>query len=489
MAHADGAWRQFETVARNLEHDPNIAGIVLTARDTTEREGLADRVRYQAAHDELTGLANRKTFLDRVEASLGRPGSPAVLFIDLDDFKGINDNLGHTVADGVLAILAERIRNAIRPGDLAARLGGDEFGVLLTAMELDAGPQAAADRLLQAINAPIEIDGATFRLSASVGIAVGRPSGHSVDLLSEADLAMYAAKRAGKGTYAVFEPSLQAASRERLNLRHELVGATERGELVLHYQPIVALSSGKIAGVEALVRWVHPTRGLVPPDAFIPLAEESGLISTIGNWVLREATAAASSWRRTQAGRSLSVSVNVSVGQLEEQGFAGRVSAILEEVGLPARSLTLEITERVFADPRPVITANFAALRALGVQIALDDFGTGYSSLGYLSRLPIDVLKIDRVFVSASDGSEVDPAIAAAIVRMAVALGLSTVAEGMESEAQLDRMRELGCHMAQGYVLSRPVPREAISGLLEKGRLAPAADNVRHLVPVTAWAS
>ncbi|MDO8485884.1 MAG: EAL domain-containing protein [Candidatus Limnocylindrales bacterium] len=489
MAHADGSWRRFETVAQNLEHDPDVAGLVLTGHDTTQRHILAERLRYQATHDELTGLANRKTFLDRVDTGLAQSGSSAVLFVDLDDFKGINDNLGHVAADRMLAIVARRVRNAIRPADLAARLGGDEFAILLSEVDPRTGPGAAADRLLEAINAPIDIDGAAFRLSASIGIALGRSGGHSADLVSEADLAMYAAKRAGKGRYAVFEPSLLAASRERLDLHRELVGAAGRGELVLHYQPIVALPDGAIESVEALVRWVHPTRGLVPPAAFIPLAEETGLISEIGEWVLREATATASAWRQTRAGRGLSISVNVSAPQLVDAAFADRVAAILQQVDFPAGSLMLELTESVFADPSAALTANLEALRALGVKIAIDDFGTGYSSLAYLSRLPIDILKIDRSFVSGPDGLTTDPALVAAIIQMAVALGLRTVAEGVESEEQRDLLFRLGCQMAQGYVLSRPVPAEAFGALLERGRLGPMVARSVYLAPVETLAS
>ena len=489
MAHADGSWHQFETVARNLEHDPDVAGIVLTARDTTERERLVERVRHQAAHDELTGLPNRKSFLDQVEAAIAHPGPLAVMFLDLDDFKSLNDNLGHGVGDRVLRVIAERARVSVRPSDLAARLGGDEFGFLVPGVETDTGAQVIADRILEAVSAPINLDGVPLRLSASVGIAIGRSGGHSADLLGEADLAMYAAKRAGKGQSAFFEPSLLAAARERLELHRELVAAIENGEFVVHYQPIVSLPDGAIEGTEALVRWIHPTRGLIPPASFIPLAEDTGLIGRIGEWVLQEAAESTASWRRTRAGRGLTVSVNVSAWQLADSDFSGRVSAILEDAGLPAWGLVLEITESVFADPSPALTANLEGLRALGVQVAIDDFGTGYSSLGYLPRLPVDILKIDRVFVAGPDGSSVDPALPAAIIQMATALGLRTVAEGVESEAQLERMHQLGCQMAQGYVLSRPVPAEAMGALLENGRLVPTAARVRHLTPVTGLAS
>jgi diguanylate cyclase (GGDEF)-like protein/PAS domain S-box-containing protein len=485
IAHADGSWRQFETVARNLEDDPDVGGIVLTARDATERERLANRVRYQAAHDELTGLANRRTFLDRVDAGLAGADHLAVLFIDLDDFKGMNDNLGHSVGDRVLRIVADRLRSTIRPTDLAARLGGDEFGILLTGVETNIGPEAAAERLLEAINAPLEVGSATLRLSASIGIAVGRSGAHSTDVITEADLAMYAAKRMGGGRHSVFEPSLLAASRERMGLRGELEGAVDRGELVLHYQPIVALPRGEIKGVEALVRWLHPTRGLIAPDVFIPIAEEGPLISQIGEWVLREATAALASWRQTPAGQGLSISVNVSPRQLADAAFADRVSEILDDVHLPARCLVLEITESVFADPSPSLSANLDQLRARGIQIAIDDFGTGFSSLGYLPRLPVDVLKIDRVFVGGPDGSLVDPALAAAIIQMADAFFLRTVAEGVETEAQLDRLCELGCHMAQGYLFSRPVPAEAFAALLRSGPLGPSVPRLVQLSVVS----
>lgn len=470
MVLGDGTERQFKTLARDLETDPDVGGLVLTARDATERERLSERLRFKATHDDLTGLANRKTFLDAVAVSLDQSESVAVMFIDIDDFKAINDNLGHSAADRALANVAERIRGAIRPTDLAARLGGDEFGILVTGVRPDHDIRVIAERLLAAIGEPIEIRSGSFRLSASIGVALGRVGTKSEDLVSEADLAMYSAKRGGKGRVAFFEPGLQASSRDRLELQQELSEALKRDQLVVHYQPIVQLATNHIASFEALLRWSHPRRGLVPPDTFIPLAEETGLIVEIGDWVIREALTSGATWRAA-AGRDLGISVNVSPVQLADAAFADRVTAMLSDARVPADALTLEITENVLADPSPALSMNLSRLRGAGVTIVIDDFGTGFSALSYLRRLTIDAIKIDRSFVSPIDGGGVDQSLCAAVLHVASALGLGTVAEGVETLDQLDQLRRLGCEAAQGYVLSRPLPAAAVDAALSAGTL------------------
>lgn len=487
MAHADGTWRPFETIARSLERDPDVEGLVLTARDAAERERLAERLRFQATHDQLTGLANRNTFLDAIEGCRRRSEPIEVLFLDIDDFKGLNDNLGHTAGDRILATIGTRLRGAIRPTDLAARLGGDEFGVLVTGADSETSSRIVGQRILDAINVPIEVRGGeAFRLSASIGVTRGRSATSSEDLVSEADLAMYEAKRAGKNRIAVFEPSLLAASRERLSLLQELREAIGAGEFLLHYQPILDLRTGAIDELEALVRWQHPKRGLLPPHAFIPLAEEAGLIDEIGDWVLREAVAVAARISRPHPGPALRMSVNVSALQLQNVGFGNRVAGLLADSGLPAPCLTVEITESVFAGPSPALTANLERLRAIGVRIVIDDFGTGYSSLSYLRRLAVDAIKIDRSFVSAQPERGVDVSLCRAIVSVAQALGLTTVAEGIETQEQLAQMRAIGCDLGQGYEISRPLPPDMVEAFLDTHRIGRESLLAAAPEPVTA---
>jgi diguanylate cyclase (GGDEF)-like protein len=432
---------------------------------------LEDQLIHQALHDPLTGLANRVLFGDRLEHALARGQRPgvtvAVLVIDLDGFKDINDSLGHDAGDDLLMIAGMRLQGHARPGDTIARLGGDEFGMLLedtTAAEA----VRSAEALLEGLEAPIVLRDRELTPTASIGIAIaaGEDAG---TLLRNADTAMYAAKRQGKGRSAIFEPVMHATVVERLDLAADLSRAIQQGQLHLCYQPEIELRSGRIVGLEALVRWQHPRRGMVPPDQFIPLAEETGSIVSIGDWVLREACRQVKAWQeRWPETPPLTIAVNLSARQLQHLGILDEVQAGLAAADLDPHSLVLEITETaIMAQPDAAITI-LTKLRRHGVRLALDDFGTGYSSLSYLQRLPVDILKIDRSFVSGVAGGTEDSALARAIVTLGQTLGLEVVAEGVETAEQLAALRELGCQLGQGYYFARPLGPAAVDALLER---------------------
>ncbi len=480
--HRDGSWRTLEINRSNLLDEPGVEGIVANARDITERKAFEEQLRHQAFHDPLTGLPNRALFKERVGQALRRARrqgtSPAVLFLDLDNFKTINDTLGHDAGDTVLTAVAARLRESLRADDTAARFGGDEFAILLEDATGHDDPMAAAERLIAAVRAPITVAGREVTTNASVGIAA-RPAGAAGaagrdregvdDLLRDADAAMYTAKAAGKGRHAAFDPAAHAALLGRLELEADLRRAIDRAEFILHYQPIIDLETSALVGMEALVRWIHPERGLIPPDAFIPLAEETGLIVPLGRWALREACRQACEWRRrypTEPPRR--IAVNLSGLHLQHEGVVADVAAVLEETGIDPACVTLEITESVMMRDTELTIARLAALKALGVSLAVDDFGTGYSSLSYLQQFPIDVLKIDRSFVSGSGYGVTNSALARAVVSLGGALGVPTVAEGVEEAGQAVQVRALGCAQGQGYYFSRPVAPEAMEGVLDK---------------------
>ena len=468
VRHADGSWKRVETLASDLLDDPEIRGIVLTSRDVTERAQLQEALAHQAFHDDLTGLPNRALFSDRLEHALSRRdhGPVAVVYCDLDDFKVVNDSLGHAAGDRLLSEVAQRIRGLLRPSDTAARLGGDEFAVLLEDVGGEAGALQVAQRLLAALRQPLDLGSTVVFPQASVGVAVSTDASTTAEeLLRRADTAMYAAKGGGKDTVTVFRPRLDAAQRGRLELRADLQAALERDELELHYQPTVDLATGALAGVEALVRWRHPRRGLVPPGEFIPLAEDSGLIVPIGRWVLAEASRQAVAWERAHGSRA-TISVNLSGRQLALPEVVDDVRRALADSGLDPRRLLLEITESVLLEETPELGDRLEALKDLGVRLAVDDFGTGYSSLAYLQRLPVDVLKIDKAFVDAlGDGAE-QQALAETIVTLARMMRLQAVAEGVERGEQARVLRSLGCDLAQGYLFARPLQADAIGALL-----------------------
>ena len=406
-----GEWFFAEVIVTNLLAEPTIGGLVVTIRDIQERKTLESQLTHQAFHDPLTNLANRALLSDRVDhaqARSRRDGRPcAVLLLDLDDFKTINDTFGHAAGDEVLMEVARRLHQCIRAGDTAARLGGDEFALLLEDTPDAARAMEVGDRITQALRLPFLLAGKEAFLSASTGIAVGASAEPEGELLRNADVALYLAKDKGKGRCEVFEPSMRAAVMERLQLEGDLHKALERSELLLFYQPIVDLQSGQIVGAEALLRWRHPQRGLLPPSDFIPLAEESGQIVPIGKWVLEEACRSIRNLFRGRA--SFHVSVNLSARQLQETDLVDQVAGALQAGGLAPENLVLEVTETlIMLEPRTMI-ARLRALKELGVRLAIDDFGTGYSSLSYLQNLPVDILKIDRSFIHDSVHSGLSP--------------------------------------------------------------------------------
>jgi diguanylate cyclase (GGDEF)-like protein/PAS domain S-box-containing protein len=472
MRHSDGTWLHSETVAANLLDDPNVRGVVLNTRDVSERKQLEDQLVHQAFHDGLTGLANRTLFAERVERALGRSGSSqvAVLFIDLDDFKHVNDSLGHHAGDQLLAATAGRLHGCLRPTDTAARLGGDEFAVLLERVTDAEAAEAVAARVLDTLHQPFGLHGRTIPINASIGVAVGRTGVDLADeLLRNADVAMYAAKAGGKDRYELFRPEMHTDMLQRLELLTELAGAADRDELVLHYQPIVDLMSGRITRLEALVRWDHPTRGLIGPLEFIPLAEEQGLIGPIGRWVLLEACRQARRWQdQFPDAPALAVHVNLSGRQLQEPSLVEEVVEALEATGLLARLLTLEITETVLMADTEVMSRRLRELKGLGVHLAIDDFGTGYSSLSYLRRFPIDMLKIDKAFVDGIGRGREDNTLAHAIVNLSHTLQLHTIAEGIELPEQATHLAALGCQDGQGYHFARPLAAAAMTALFEQ---------------------
>jgi diguanylate cyclase (GGDEF)-like protein len=425
----------------------------------------------RASTDSLTGLANRSAFADRLRAALvtqeRRADTLAVLFIDLDDFKDVNDGLGHAAGDELLRVTAQRLAHTVRPGDLVARLGGDEFAILLDGIADDSASFAVAERVVAALREPAVIGDGRVQVGASVGMAMRRDGSTADALMRDADVAMYAAKAKGKSRVEHYDASLHDLAVERQALKADLAGAVERGELVVEYQPVVDLETGKLMGLEALVRWLHATRGLLPPSAFIDLAEETGAIVGIGASVMETAARQLRQWQQRYNLPQLSMSVNVSVRQLDLPGFADQVTNILRVTGIDPTTFVLEVTESVLADPKGGAAATLTALRGAHVRVALDDFGTGYSSIGYLRQLPVDILKIDRSFVSGPmAGTTVDDVLLEAIVAMGQTLRLDVIAEGIETLDQLVRLRAAGCETGQGFAFSRPVSAEAIEVLL-----------------------
>jgi diguanylate cyclase (GGDEF)-like protein/PAS domain S-box-containing protein len=453
--HADGTWRTLEATGRNLMSDPSVGGIVVNYRDVTERKRLEEQLTQQAFHDPLTGLANRALFSDRTDHAMRQRREDrklAVLFLDLDDFKTVNDSLGHVAGDLVLRAVADRLAACLRTGDTVGRLGGDEFAVLVEDADA-ADTQMVARRILDAFGDPFEVAGRQVRLSASIGVAFGAGAGSADELMRNADVAMYTAKGRGKGRIELFEASMHTAIVTRLELRGDLEHALERGELRLRYQPVHDLGTGALHSFEALLRWRHPQRGEVPPDDFIPIAEETGLILPIGRWVLEQACRQAQAWRES-GNPHIAVSVNLSSRQLQEQELPTWVAETLAATGLPAANLVLELTESSLLQDDAGLLEQ---LSALGVRRARDDFGPGYSSLSYLARFPMDQLKIDRTFIADVGTPRENTALLRSVIQLASAMKLRTVAEGIERQEQLDRVRELGCDFGQGFLFAQPM--------------------------------
>jgi diguanylate cyclase (GGDEF)-like protein len=435
-----------------------------------KRRVLEGRLEHQATHDSLTDLPNRALFHRELTAASADAVSGrqiAVIFVDLDDFKLVNDRFGHSTGDGLVRGVAQRLNSVIRGGDVVARLGGDEFAVLLRDTSTSADPIAVGERILEVLAEPFEIDGHRLTARASVGIAIGNSAVSSDELLRQADIAMYGAKSDGKGRYTVFDPDLAREIGAPTGLEQELGRALEHDELFLVFQPVVDLATGSCRGAEALLRWQHPQRDIQPIE-FIPAAERSGLIIPIGRWVLREACLRARAWQ-LQVARPFSISVNVSPRQLLNADLPIFVRQALEESGLPARDLWLEVSETVLLQDAPVVAARLDELRALGVRIALDDFGAGSNSLDYVRRFPLDGLKIDRGFVRDLPHDRNDGVLVRALVTLAEGLGLTVVAEGVEREEQARALREAGCVYAQGFLYAQPIVPEELTRMLAPG--------------------
>ena len=466
LIHCDGRALKFEVVATDLCDDEHVRGIVLNGRDASERAAFEEQLAHQAFHDAVTGLPNRALFSDRVEHALARATRKgtgiAVIFLDLDDFKTINDSLGHAAGDEVLQQVAVRLLEAVRATDTAARFGGDEFAILIEEVSDPAMVTEFAERLVRGFEMPISAMGKDLLVRPSIGVALSgtdaeEAPGDADELIRNADAAMYICKRDGLGGYRVFEAAMHERVLERLELRAELQRAIEGRQFELHFQPVVRLLDGSVAGMEALVRWHHPTRGLMQPGQFIPLAEEMGLIVELGRWVLRESCKHAARLRATgEAGADFTIAVNLSVKQLQHPDVVADVRAALLDSGIDPRMLVLEITETVLMADYELASRRLQQLKEIGVRIAMDDFGTGYSSLSYLSRFPVDILKMDRSFLG-SNASPQAEGLAAAIVALGESLKLEVVAEGIELSGQYQALRDLGCDLGQGFFIARPM--------------------------------
>jgi diguanylate cyclase (GGDEF)-like protein len=453
-------------------------GWVSTLEDITEMRASETRVAHMARHDALTELPNRVQFREQIESDLGRidrHGEIAVLCLDLDHFKDVNDSLGHPIGDALLKAVGLRLRSCLRDADTVARLGGDEFAILqIGAQDPYIGPSALAARLIKTIGAPYEIEGHHIVIGVSIGISLAPKDGTDPNiLLKNADLALYRAKDAGRGTFRFFEAAMDAEAQERRILERDLRVAVAEQQFELYYQPVYNIAASEVLGFEALLRWNHPTRGMIPPMEFIPLAEDSGLIVPIGEWVLHTACHQAATWSK-----DLRIAVNLSPVQFRSKNLLGAVVAALASSGLKPGRLELEITESVLLQDNEATLATLHSLRKLGVKISMDDFGTGYSSLSYLRSFPFDKIKIDKSFISDMATRADSQAIVRAVAEMGLSLGISTTAEGVETEEQMAMLRKKGCSDVQGYLISRPVPADQVEGLMTKAGNCVAPANV-----------
>jgi diguanylate cyclase (GGDEF)-like protein/PAS domain S-box-containing protein len=450
--------------------------------DALERQAIEDAIRDRALHDPLTGLPNRVLFVDRLDHALSRldrrESLAAILFLDLDHFKLVNDSLGHQIGDELLAAAAPRLKQALRSSDTVARFGGDEFGILLEDIASEHDAIETAERIAAIFAKPFVLSGSEHFVTTSVGIAMARGGEKADELIRDADAAMYRAKDHGRARYEVFDEGMRGRAIERLRVENDLRRALERGELRLEYQPVVSLRNFAIVGVEALLRWRHPQRGEISPAEFIPIAEENGLIEPIGRWVLEQACRQAAQWYHARPDAApLTMSVNLSAVQVTRRSLPDTVAGILRATGLDPACLCLEITETVMVRDAEGLGEALAALKSLGVRLVLDDFGTGYSSLSYLTRLPLDVLKVDRSFVDGLGSEPRDTAITETIIAMSRALSLDVVAEGVETAGHVHELSRLGCGLAQGFHFSRAVPPEEIDRALRHGpRWLPALE-------------
>jgi diguanylate cyclase (GGDEF)-like protein/PAS domain S-box-containing protein len=439
------------------------------------RRAAEEQVRYDAVHDELTGLPNRALFLERLDAALEQQADLVVMLLDIDNFKVINDSLGHAAGDELLRQVAPRLRTVLRPHDLIARFGGDEFMMLLPAVSDQHAAERLAQRIVLAFGAPFRLSAHEHFAKVSLGVALAAAGGHTpVTLLRDADAALYEAKNRGRNRFEVFDAAMRTRTVDRLAIENDLRRALERDQLHVVYQPIVSLGDTSMRSVEALLRWSHPERGPISPADFIPVAEESGLVGEIGRWVLHAACAQAARWRSAHPDApTLGVAVNLSARQFMLGQIETDLAEVLDATGLDPRTLTLEITESVLLEDPEAVGDTLARITRLGVRFVLDDFGTGYSSLAYLSGLPIDGLKVDRSFIAALGADERSTAIITAVVRMAQALSVEVTAEGVETEHQADALRELGCELAQGFLYHQPLAVDDVSALLARAGTAP----------------
>jgi diguanylate cyclase (GGDEF)-like protein len=474
MVGRDGLtrWVLDQMWAREAQPDGRriIDGVVT---DISSRKEAELGLRRLAHSDSLTGLSNRLYLAGRIDEAVERlqPSSSgiALLLLDLDGFKAVNDSFGHAIGDELLMMVARRLRGSLRPKDVAARLGGDEFAVLLEGVDHESA-FSAAQRVLAAVSTPFVLSRSTVAISASIGLVHARDSRGGEDLMRDADVAMYRAKADGRSRVISFEPAMQARVMRRLRLETELRHSVENEDFVLHYQPLIDLKSLEIVGVEALIRWQHPTRGLLPPVEFIDVAEDTGLIVPLGRWVIEQATQDAARWKSV-TGEQVSISVNLSPRQLHDPDLIDIAAQALENTGLPAAALIIEITENLLLKDAELARSRLGALRELGVKVAVDDFGTGYSSLAYLDRYPIDILKIDRSFVVSLGESAKSAALLRSIIDLAAALEIDAIAEGVENQAQLATLQSLGCRYAQGFFFARPLAAGEVVGLLKSAAI------------------
>jgi diguanylate cyclase (GGDEF)-like protein/PAS domain S-box-containing protein len=489
IRHSNGTLRWFEVGITNRLDDPSVGGMVCNMRDVTERKRIEAELAHRAHHDQLTTLPNRSSFLARLEDAIARAtetgGNLAVLFLDVDRFKLVNDSLGHDAGDRLLFDVANRLRSSVRPQDVVARFGGDEFTVLLDDIGTVGAAITIAQRITETLRVPLAFEGRDIVLSASVGIAMSSAADSASDLLRHADLAMYVAKDRGRSRWELFDAAAAPQLVERLELETDLRRAIDNDELVVRFQPEFSLSTGEVVAAEALVRWQHPTRGLVEPDDFIPFAEESSLILAIDRYVLREACRSAQRWSQVRRWRDrVVVSVNLSPRFIRQITAVVEITEALREFAVDPRCLQIEITERTALTDIDRTVDTLQKLRLLGVRVAIDDFGTGYSSLSYLKRLPIDVVKLDRAFVESMDVLESDVAIVQAVITMAHALGMKVTAEGVERVEQATRLRRLGCDTAMGWFWTSAVAADDMLDILRDGVANRVDDNDRVVVPM-----
>ncbi|MGB0591066.1 MAG: putative bifunctional diguanylate cyclase/phosphodiesterase [Myxococcota bacterium] len=474
MRHEDGSFRWVLTRGLAVRNERGRAYRMAGSHaDITDRKRIETEVRHRALHDTLTDMPNRSLFMERLKEAIARSQrigetTFAVLFIDLDRFKIVNDSLGHLVGDELLIAASRRLSACLRPADLAARLGGDEFAVFIDAPQSDTVVDKVAQRLQSAISQPFRLDGRDLYVTCSIGIVMGLPSYQSAtDVLRDADMAMYHAKEQGRAQHARFEPDMHTHLVDMLELETDLRHALERDELHVVYQPAIDMRSGAVHGFEALVRWNHPTRGPLSPGSFIPMAEETGLVVPVDRWVLRRACERMAQWRTTHpAAQLITISVNLSTRQFSRKDLLGTVQTVLEETGIPPCSLVLEITESALMSNLAQVSENMKGLWELGVGLAVDDFGTGYSSLSYLHRYPVNTLKIDRSFVSNMESDQDKETLVRTVIGMAESLNLHVVAEGVETPAQRDSLKGMNCDIVQGFHYSKPVDAETASDYL-----------------------